>query len=43
MSNILTNIQAAASASLKALFDIEVPAESIVLQETKKEFEGDSG
>ncbi|MEM7659586.1 MAG: arginine--tRNA ligase [Bacteroidota bacterium] len=41
MSKILQSIQAAASSSLKTLFDIEVAADTIVLQETKKEFEGD--
>lgn len=41
MSSIIQHIQQAASKAMKALYDVDIAAESIVIQETKKEFEGD--
>lgn len=41
MSSIIQTIQQAASQAMQTTYGVEIAAESIVIQETKKEFDGD--
>ena len=41
MLNLSKELQEAAAAAIKAVFDIEVEAHTLTVQETRKDFEGD--
>ena len=41
MSTIIQHIQQAASKAMKVLYDVDIAPETIVIQETKREFDGD--
>ncbi|GAB4402588.1 MAG: arginine--tRNA ligase [Bacteroidia bacterium] len=41
MTGLTTTIQAAAAAAIQDLYQVQIPAGDLVLQETKREFEGD--